>query len=439
MMPGHKPARRLAIKVAVFALGGWIACGASVAQHAPEVPSRQVFHSRIEPLTDTIELQSADPRPKSNHGALQVLDWLLYGKVSLGGAYDDNIFSSSSRKAVYGTRFQPSLVASRNTGIQRTLLYGAGDLRYYPSEGVTDILASTVGLAHVWEIQRDLVLRGQFDVLRGKQSSSLANTAGAIYTEPLNYTSLFASTLIEKSFGRFFTAIGSSVTGNLFEDTRNSLGTEIDQSFRDGTRTTINGRVGYHISPIVYAFVEPSLNWGRFRSSSLNSDGYRIVGGLGTARIGLFNGEIYGGTLTEHFNDPLTPKLSRAIFGGQLSWYPTRFVTLSALYDQSLGTSDFSPHVFGAGSVTKISTAQFVANWGVLSNVAIQGFVKLQDLEFLGSTREDAVNQYGANVTYMINERLGITFEYSYVSRTSNVAGVDFTKNFFSLGGKSKF
>src|ERR1019366_5057093 len=188
---------------------------------------------------------------------------------------------------------------------------------------------------------------------------------------PLNYTSVFGSTSIEKHFGRFFTAIGGSVTGNVYDNTKDSLGNEIDEQFQNGTRSTLNGRVGYDITPIVYAFVEPSVNSGQYRSSSLNSNGYKIVGGLGTARISLFSGEIYAGTLTEHFSDPMTPDLNKPVYGGKVSWYPTRFVTLTGSYDQSFGTSDFSPTAFAAGSVTSLNTSQMTASWLMRRNFTL--------------------------------------------------------------------
>ena len=292
--------------------------------------------------------------------------------MSLSAAlYDSNVFASPNQQAVYGTRFQPSIIAARNTGIQRTLVYGVGDLRYYPSLGRTDLVSTTAGVTHVWEIQRDLVFRTQFEATRGQQGSSLVsamNGAGVLYTKPVNFTSLFASTSIEKSFGRFFTAIGGSVTGNFYDDTTDSLGNVIDEHFQNGTRSTLNGRVGYHVTPIVYAFVEPSVNSGQFQASNLNSNGYQIVGGLGTARISLFNGEIYAGTLTEHFSDPSISTLNRPIFGGRISWYPTRFVTVTGSFDQTLGTSDFSPTVFQSRFGDKINTAKLVASWAMLRN-----------------------------------------------------------------------
>ena len=430
------------IRLALSALGLWACCGQAFSQVAPAVPARQVFYSTVKPLTDTIGQVQSDPRPKTAAGALQAFDWLIFGNVAIGGTYDNNVFDSPNKQAVYGARFQPSIIAERNTGIQRTLVYGVGDLRYYPSIGRTDLFGTTAGVEHVWEIQRDLVFRTQFDAARTQQNSSLVGVlsgSGTYYVKPVNYTSLFGSTSIEKSFGRFFTAIGGSVTGNIYDDTTDSLGKTIDEHFQDGTRTTLNGRVGYHITPIVYGFIEPSVNWGRFQSAKLDSDGYRIVGGLGTARISLFNGEIYAGVLTEHFSDPATSTLNRPVFGGRLSWYPTRFLTMTGSYDQSIGTSDFNPTIFSPGSVTKIDTSKFLASWSMRRNVTLDGSVQYQHFEYLNSTRLDNLTQYDIKISYMLTERLGVYLQDTYNQLISNTSGVAYNRNFVSLGATSKF
>ena len=312
-MSDCKSKRSGSIRLVFCALAFGASCSQAFSQWGPTPPPRAVFYSNAERLTDTVARVQSDPRPKTAEGALQALDWLIYGNLNAGGAYDSNEFASPNAVAVYGARIQPSIVAARNTGTQRTLVYGTGDFRYYPSQGQTDIFNTTAGVAHVWEIYRDLIFRGQLEASFGEQNSSLVNStngSGVLYTKPIKYTSLFGSTSIEKSFGRFFTAIGGSVTGNIYKNTTDSLGNSIDETFQNGTRTTLNGRVGYRLSPIVYTFVEPSVNWGQFQGSNFNSNGYRVVGGLGTAQIGNFNGEIYGGTLTEYFSDPSTPTLT---------------------------------------------------------------------------------------------------------------------------------
>jgi hypothetical protein len=148
----------------------------------------------VEPLVDTIARVQGDHRPTTADGAFQALDWLVYGNVSLGGAYDSNVWASPNQQSAFGPRFQPSIVALRDTGIQRTIVYGVGDIRYYPELGRTDVVNTTAGVAHVWEIQRDLVFRTQFEATRGLQDSNLISTVnvqGPQFTQPIKYTRLY--------------------------------------------------------------------------------------------------------------------------------------------------------------------------------------------------------------------------------------------------------
>jgi hypothetical protein len=383
-----------------------------------------------------------DPRPTAAGDALRALDWLIYGHVNVGGAYDSNTVSSPTSRPAYGSRFQPYVIAERNNGIQRTLLYGTGDIRYYPSLGRLDVMNTTAGAAHVWEIQRDLIFRVQAEATRAMESSALTGTSttpGVIYTEPASYTSLFGSTSIQKSFGNFFTAIGGSVTGTTYDNTKDNLGNVVSEQFRNGTMSTLNGRIGYHLTPLVYTFVEPSLIWARYNSSSLDSDGYKIRGGFGTDRISLFSGEIYGGTLTQHFHDPHIPTLTSWLYGGKISWYPTRFVTVTGAVDQTIGTSDFSVGLFTPGSVTKINTAKLDASWSATRVVTLNGRLTFKQYEFLNSFRRDDSKETGLSVAYNVTPRFSIVVDFSHIQYTSNLAGAGYTRNFVSVGGNTKF
>lgn len=423
-------------------IGLCIFCGPVLAQNGPAPPARAVFYSKIGPLTETIAREQGDPRPKTADGAIQAFDWLIYGNASLGGAYDSNVFSAPNQQAVYGNRFQPSIVAERNTGIQRTLLYGVGDLRYYPSIGRTDLVDTTAGLTHVWEIQQDFIFRTQAEATRGLENSDLngvSNSPGVLYTQPVKFTSFFGSTSIEKGFGNFFTAAGGSVTDTTFDNTKDNLGNSVNETYRNGTRTTVNGRLGYHVTPITYVFVEPSLNWGRFSSSSLNSNGFQVIGGLGTERISLFNGEIYGGTLVEDFNNPAISTLTTAIYGGRVSWFATYFVTVTASIDQTLGTSDFSPNAFTPGSVTKLDTEKLSASWSITREVNLDGRMVFRQYDYLSSFRRDDSTEFGLAVTYKFNPRFGLVLDYSHVNLTSNLAGAGWSRDFVSVSGKTQF
>ena len=95
-------------------------------------------------MTATLQRYQSDPRPKSSEGAFQMLDWLVYGGIGWGLACDYNLNSTSTnQEQACGPRFTPSIVAERNTGIQRTLLYGVGDVRYYPTLSRVDLVDTT--------------------------------------------------------------------------------------------------------------------------------------------------------------------------------------------------------------------------------------------------------------------------------------------------------
>jgi hypothetical protein len=124
--------------------------------------------------------------------------WLLSAGVGWGGRYDTNVNSTAiNPQKVWGTNFQPTLLAERNTGIQRTQLYLNGDITYYPSIGRVDLQGTRAGLIHVWEIQRDLIFRIQGQVAEVQSGSSFNNflTSGIYATTPVNYTQIFSATV----------------------------------------------------------------------------------------------------------------------------------------------------------------------------------------------------------------------------------------------------
>jgi hypothetical protein len=290
------------------------------------------------------------------------------------------------------------------------------------------------------EIERDLVFRTQIEASRGMDSSALTGTTpGVLYTQPTNYTSLFGSTSIQKNFGNFFTAIGASVTGATYDSTQDNLGNVVSEQYRNGTMSTLNGRLGYHVTPLVYTFVEPSLMWGCYTGSNLDSNGYRIVGGIGTDRISLFNGEIYGGTLTERFTDSIIPTLTGGTFGGKVSWFPTYFVTVTASEDQTIGTSDFSVGLFTPGSVTKIDTSKLSASWSASNTVTLEARLVLKQYQFLGSFRRDDSTEIGATVSYKLTSRFSLVVDFGYVDYVSDLTGAGYKREFVSVGGDTKF
>jgi hypothetical protein len=154
-----------------------------------------------------------------------------------------------------------------------------------------------------------------------------------------------------------------------------------------------------YISPIIYTYVEPSINSQQYVDAALNSHGYRIVGGIGSDRISLFNGEVHGGFASQQFANPAIGTVSVPVFGGSLSWYPTRFITVTYNADRTFGTSDFSQNLLTPapiinpttglipGSPTDNFTQTLKANWDFSRHFAFTAGVQSQQQAYLDSFR----------------------------------------------------
>ena len=84
-----------------------------------------------------------------------------------------------------------------------------------------------------------------------------------------------------------------------------------------------------------YAFVEPSVNWRVNEGVFSDTRGQRIVAGLGSDYIGLFRGEVFGGYQRQTSPNPGAKDNDGVVFGGSISYYPTRALTFTLSLDQS--------------------------------------------------------------------------------------------------------
>jgi putative beta-barrel porin BBP2 len=451
---------RVACARLLCALAMLMATGVAVRAQAPGVPGRQVFYSNIGPLEQAIGRYQTDPRPKTSEGAFQVADWLLYGGLGWGLACDYNLNSSpTNQQRACGPQITPSIVAAHNTGIQRTLVYAVGDIRWYPALHEVQVVDTSAGLVHVWEIQRDLIFRIQGEGMRNQGYSSFAANlapSGQFVTSPVKYNQGYGSASLQKEFGSFFTAIGGSVTRTSYDNIQDNLGNTIDEQLRNGTVSTANARVGYYISPIIYTYIEPTLNWQRYADPNLNSQGYRVVAGLGSGRLSLFNGEIYAGYAGQRFDDPNVGTSTMPVVGGRLSWFPTRFLTYTLTADRAFGTTDFLVNGLGTtpvsgttptstgsgllpGAVTTTTTATLSGVWDFSRLLSFNGSIGDQRIDYLDSSRRDNLLSFVAGVLFKIRPGLGIQVNYTHQNLFSNFPGAPFKRDFISAGAQSRF
>jgi hypothetical protein len=400
---------------------------------------------------------AADMPAKAERGqpAPMVLGgWLVAPTLFVGAVYNSNVNQTENNKiSSWGERVVPGFSASIDRGLHQTSLYGLADFQNYSASGASHktTVDAKAGLSHAYLAQRDLTFRFNGDFMRqadvfGGTAFAAPNTpvaaagAGGVSTPPVTvspqvnpdrYNQYSGAASVEKRLGRAFIVLGA-----------NAISTQFDSNpafanSRNGIVYTIQERTGFDLTPQIYAFIDPNVSWQRYTDSTRNSHGYRITGGFGTAAVGIWMGEIYGGYQAQK-ND-IVGTYSSGVFGARLGYSPTPMWNLRASLDETLGASSIATGGT-TGVATRVTTALFNVVYNGLprgwQTGARFGYVRTN---FVNSNRNDDGWLAGANIGYEIWRNLGMTLDYQYKSVNSNVALQSFNQHMVSLGVSYKY
>jgi hypothetical protein len=395
--------------------------------------------------------------PSRDYTALPFGSWMLQPTVFGGVVYDDGVNNSATNPgSAVGVRIVPRLVAVRNTGIHNTTIYGTVDARLYGGTTSSNSVSARVGVAHEYEAMRDLIFRFQGDYTRQtdifNSASSFSNassftnstivqnpfaSANLVSTSPYNQFTGAAS--VTKMFNRTFVGIGTNVSHIAYDNTAKLVGGTLVPSALDGTVYSLSGRIGYWVTPVLYAFTESSVDRRSFQTSTFDATGYRVVGGLGSDRIGFFRGEIFAGYQAVHQDAAGIGSPSSGVYGGRLSYFPTRYWTVRVSLDETLGVSTVATPSSPVGTSTKVTTALLQTDYA-LSRVwnagARFGFTRI---EYTGLTRLDEGWLAGATFNYSRWRNLALTFDYQMTKIDSTAPFASFTRNVVTVGGTYKY
>jgi hypothetical protein len=303
-----------------------------------------------------------------------------------------------------------------------------------------DTINGRIGFRDVWEIERDLVFTLSGDASRQTDTVDSGQIVGGSTILPLQYWQYQTSASLIKSFNQLFVGAGGAFVDQKFDNARQTAGGSIPQFYRDLDAATVTGRLGYYLGPTIYSYAETSGNQQIFYNDSLySSRGYRVVGGLGSDRLSLFKGEIYGGYQRQIYSASLGGAQGGATFGGKLSWLPTEFLTLTASLGQSLSTSVVSSLTPTSASATKTTSADLTVAYALAQTWSASAHLNFANAVYIGGSRVD--NDWSAGLTFSrrIWEDLSATADYQLTRVDSNFVNASFTQNIFSLGVTYKY
>jgi len=414
--------------------------------------------------------QEMSPSGQYREQGLPVAGWLLYPSIFVGATYDTNPNQTATdHNNNVGLRVAPRLTGTYDGGVQKSTFYGVVDARFFSA----DTVAATAGFTHLWQAQQDLLFNffgnytRQTDIFR----SALQFNNGAIGppatpnvnipiilnpfgttpgANPIAYNQFTAGAQATKIFNQAFVTLSATGYGILYDHSDSiPLGSPF-QTSHDGASYWLTARVGYNFTPQFYAFAQGDGIFQRFQNSLFNTNGYRVIGGIGSNDPkSLFRGEVYGGYWAQNqdqdnvFGFGIPTDANSAVFGGRLSYFPTRYWAIIAQVDQTLGMSTTLAPNIPAGIPSKTTTAILQSTYGIARDwsVGVRGgytwgqFISFGQLNTHGWMA-------GASFNYEVWRNLMLTLDYQYTSTESNTVlapFTEFTDNRYTAGLTYKY
>jgi len=419
--------------------------------------------------TQTSFAQEMSPTGQYKEG-LALGGWKLYPGVFVGADYDDNFNQTASgtdHSEGASLRVVPRLTGVYDGGIHKTAIYGVVDARFFNA----DTIAATAGFTHLWEAMRDLSFNfygnytRQTDIFRSALQfnngaigppatpnvnipiiiNPFGNTPGV---NPIAYNQFTGGAFVTKKFDQFFVTL-SGTAFSIIYDHSDDIPFPF-QTSHDGSSFWATGRVGYNFTPSFYAFAQADGIFQRFRNSVFDTNGYRVIGGVGSNDPNsLFRGEVYGGYWAQNQQQlnvngfGIPTDVNSGVFGGRLSYFPTRYWSIVAQVDETLGMSTSLAPSLTAGIPTRTITAILQSTYGIARewSVGVRGgytrgeFIGFGDLNNHGWMA-------GASFNYEIWRNLLLTLDYQYTTTQSNTllgSFTEFTDNRYSAGLTYKY
>src|SRR5262249_4624348 len=309
---------------------------------------------------------------------LVVGNWKFFPSLFVGAVYDDNFNQSATgtnHSSGVNLRVSPRLTASYDAsgdsgeGIHKITPYVIVDARAFDANNIS----ASAGLIYTYEAMRDLIFTSygnytrQTDIFNSALNFNnnaiglpaspntniplIVNPFGTTPgVNPIAYNQFTGGGAVTKTFDQAFVGLSATAFDIVYDHSDN-----IPQPFHtshDGASFWFSGRVGYNF-PQFYVFAQGDYILQRFSNSLFDTNGYRVIGGVGRNDPGgLFRGEVYGGYQFQHQEQQFVPftgisvvpvsipqDTNTGVFGGRLSYYPTEYWTIIAQVDEVLGMS----------------------------------------------------------------------------------------------------
>jgi len=375
------------------------------------------------------------PRPDYDAIGLHVPGFMIYPKVDLGLAYDDNILAVQSG-GVGDEIFTATPEIDFNSTWSRNGLAGwlrASQDLYFQHTG-EDATEADGGLEGRLDLgNSDLRAGGQYGrfVLPRWASNNIGLPVHRIL---YNYGA--ANVQFEHEFARVRLSARADYQDYTYFNGATSAGAVVFERDQNHYVVTGSGKAEFAVSPDTAVYVTAEGNERRFDlqpptvSFTRNSSGFEVDAGANFDITHLTRGEIQIGYLDQSYVSPLFRPI-RGLGGmAQLEWFPTQLITVTVRGSRAVGDAGV---IGSAGYLTSNASGQ--VDYELLRNVILSGNLWDDQDKYNGVDRTDDRLGAGASAKWLLNRHLGLTFAYTYDHQSSHgtAAGPSFNDNRVSV------
>ena len=358
------------------------------------------------------------PKPEYNTDGIRRGVWLFQPQLNLRTEFDDNVFAENINTSDDIILIAaPSINIELDRNVHGLNIFANADTRQYldfDSENQTNY---GIGFEGRLDVQRGANIRTGL-THRKFHENRRSSGVGRVSSEPISADQTEGFLRGSRERGRTRVQAEANFVNVNYSDVILSNGQDSDQDFRDRDDIGFSLRGDYAISPDRSVFARIRYVDQDYRESgnqvSRDQNGYVIEGGLDFDLTNLVRGEIGVGYLNRSFDSDVRQDFDGLSYTGQLEWFATPLITISANGSRSIRASELlnSPSI-----VTERVGINADYEWRRNIVLSLRSdFIKdnYRDID-----REDEWLIVSAGVNYLLNRYIALTGNVEYTNSDS--------------------
>lgn len=362
--------------------------------------------------------------------------FILSPGIGASETYDDNIFrDETNEKSDFITTVDPTFSAVSDWNLHRLFFNASGSFGLYAdhdSENYNDFSFSGGGQL---DLDYETYLRLTSSYMQDHERRDSPNDPNA--DEPVEFSLQTHKLNFTRALGLIKLYLNGIYDRFTFEDSKRGA-VPIDNSGRDRDVYTMDMRVAYEYFPNYTVYVGATQDWRRYRqavSSGRDSKGTNLQIGTDLYITGKIKADVYAGYLMRNYDGAFND-VSDFNYGGLLIWNVTGLTSVTASAKRGVEETVFGDSAGDLQTTLSLNVDHLLRNnLYLLTNAQVQ----FSDFESRAIPRDDTTYKAGIAVEYMPVKGARLKLGYDYATRSSNVAGGDYTDNRLMLTLSKQF